>query len=342
MKTFHEFESIEQFRSLIKEVQYLATWTGIDAEGNDIYDGTVSKPTLTFTGTVKIHGTNSAIAFNPAEGYWYQSHGRIITPTDDNYGFARWASEESIIPSLFKTLLNDNNITLTGDDIVVVYGEWAGKGVLGGTGIAEFDKSFYVFGAKFLPTGSELKAQWLDFSGFRFKSANIYNMLDFPTFSVEINFNNPNAVLEQLVKLTEEVERECPVAKARGVEGIGEGIVWVSDFKGKRLMFKTKGEKHSVSKVKSVTSVEPEKLASMTEFVEYAVTPNRLKQALSEVFGESGEPDIKRLGDVIKWIQKDVMKEETDTLVASNLKWEDVAGRCAAKTRELFFAIEVA
>ena len=36
------------------------------------------------------------------------------------------------------------------------------------------------------------------------------------------------------------------------------------------------------------------------------------------------------------------MKEETDTLVASNLKWEDVAGRCAAKTRELFFAIEVA
>ena len=45
-------------------------------------------PTLTFTGTVKVHGTNAAIVRLKDGTIYAQSRSRIITPTSDNAGFA--------------------------------------------------------------------------------------------------------------------------------------------------------------------------------------------------------------------------------------------------------------
>jgi len=117
--------------------------------------------------------------------------------------------------------------------------------------------------------------------------------------------------------------------------------VWRADYTGKRILFKVKGEKHSVSKVRDVAGVEPEKLASIEEFVAYAVTENRFRQALTVVFGDPKRADVKRLGEVIKWMSQDAVKEEADTLEASGLTWKEVNGRVAAKTREMFFALDV-
>lgn len=44
-----------------------------------------------------------------------------------------------------------------------------------------------------------------------------------------------------------------------------------------------KGEKHSASKVKTLAAVDPERLVNITEFVEYAVTENRLEQGTQKV-----------------------------------------------------------
>jgi len=65
-------------------------------------------------------------------GIWAQSRSRLITPQDDNYGFARWVHE--------------NVIDLFGLEEGYHYGEWWGKGIQRGY---ELDhKRFSLFNTK--------------------------------------------------------------------------------------------------------------------------------------------------------------------------------------------------
>jgi hypothetical protein len=334
------FPSIEQFRNAVKEVVLRATYVGRAEDGTPVYDDNLPKPTLTFKGTVKLHGTNAGVCYSPAHGIWFQSRESVITPAQDNAGFARWAdANKPALETLFKSLIEANQVEFGSDTVLAIYGEWAGQGIHQGVGINQLPKAYYVICAKL--SHSDEDEVWLDSTILRREDRRIFNVEDYPTYSIEIDFNCPQTAQATLADLTAQVEAECPIAKAHGVTGIGEGIVWRTDYTGKRILFKVKGEKHSVSKVRDVAGVEPEKLASIEEFVAYAVTDNRFKQALSVVFGDPKTADIKRLGEVIKWISQDVQKEESDTLEASGLVWKEVNGRVAAKTRELFFALEV-
>jgi hypothetical protein len=85
MKKMIKFPSIEQFRSVVATVLRQYNFAGLDENGDAIYDTTKPKPTLTFKGTVKLHGTNAGVSFkygydNTSE-YWVQSRENIITPT---------------------------------------------------------------------------------------------------------------------------------------------------------------------------------------------------------------------------------------------------------------------
>ena len=42
--------------------------------------------------TEKLDGTNACVVINPDGSYFCQSRTKIITPEDDNYGFAGWVS----------------------------------------------------------------------------------------------------------------------------------------------------------------------------------------------------------------------------------------------------------
>lgn len=116
------------------------------------------------------------------------------------------------------------------------------------------------------------------------------------------------------------------------VSFIGEGIVWspkdpeLSKISG--LWFKVKGDKHSVSKVKTLAAIDPERLASMREFVEYAVTEERLEQGVSEV-----GLDQTKIGEFIGWINRDINKEEGDVLEASSMTMKDVGKFISNKAR---------
>lgn len=118
---------------------------------------------------------------------------------------------------------------------------------------------------------------------------------------------------------------------------ISEGIVWSCDFNGVRHSFKVKGEKHSVSKVTKLASVDVEKLNSIQEFVDYSVTRVRFEQGLKEVFNSPSEMDTKRTGDIIRWVVKDIMDEETDVMVENGLSPQDVNKYISTKVREMFF-----
>lgn len=317
MTEFKKYPSIEQYRNIVKQVK-------MHCKHNQI-----PLPTLEFTGTVKLHGTNAAIVFNPKTGeVGAQSRNSFITPENDNAGFAAWVkSNEYSLKKVFgKFNIKEN---------AYIYGEWCGGNIQKGVGINGLDKMFVVFNAS-------VDENWFGASDLALicdlcmHSYSIYSIYDFPSFTQRINFNEPELASNTLAEITSNVENECPVAKSFGVDnGVGEGVVWTAKLDDKILKFKVKGEKHSVSKVKTLAPVDVEKVKSINEFIDKVITENRLKQGLQEVFGDE-EPDIKQTGVFLKWVGGDVFKEELDTLEESGLTRKEVGGKIAERARQWF------
>lgn len=125
---------------------------------------------------------------------------------------------------------------------------------------------------------------------------------------------------------------------------VGEGVVWIcvdtdERFYNRGLIFKVKGEKHSVSKVKTLAAVDVEKVANVMAFVDTVVTENRLVQMKQKVI-EAGfdADDVKNIGAFLKLLGNDVIKEELDTLEASGLVTKDVMGKINARGKDWFIA----
>lgn len=170
---------------------------------------------------------------------------------------------------------------------------------------------------------------------------NIYNITQFQMWEMDIDFNNPHLSSNKLGEITQGVEKCCPVGKHFGVEGTGEGVVWTMFHNNNRLVFKVKGEEHSMTKVKTLAPVDIEKVNSINEFVDYAVTENRFKQAIHEVFEcRNEQPTIKKLGELIKWVQHDVEKEERRTLEKSNLTFKDVSSKIGPTVKKIFVTMD--
>jgi hypothetical protein len=90
MPTHIAFPEIGQYRNAIRPVKERAQYTGKNADGSSNYDALLPMPTLSYSGTVKLHGTNAAVCLNRTNGdIWFQSRERIITYADDNMGFVR-------------------------------------------------------------------------------------------------------------------------------------------------------------------------------------------------------------------------------------------------------------
>jgi hypothetical protein len=74
--------------------------------------------------TEKIDGTNAAIVIDESGGFACQSRKRLVTPDDDNFGFAAWAHERR--EELTAVLGPGRH-----------FGEWWGKGIQRGYGLTE-------------------------------------------------------------------------------------------------------------------------------------------------------------------------------------------------------------
>ena len=321
MQKMIKFTDIGQFRSTVHNVCHIA-------EG----EVRATQPTLRFLGSCKLHGTNAGISFSKEDGIWYQSRKNIITPIKDNAGFAFFAeSNKDFWIKIFDYLYKDGYIT-------TVFGEWCGGSIQKGVALNQLDKCFVVFAIKYTGVEDEVDHFYIK-PDFMNEDIAVYNIYDFVNFSIDIDFNQPQLAQATMVDLVLAVEKECPFAKEFGISGVGEGIVWAHyDENGHRdHIFKTKGEKHSSSKVKVLAAVDVEKVNSINEFVEYTVTENRLNQAIEQVFTVNAEtPSIKKMGDFLRWISRDVIKEEMDTAVANNLEPKDFGKALSTKARLWF------
>lgn len=339
-----KFPSIEQFRTVVKNVKHQAEYVGQDENGEAIFNKNVSYPTLKFTGTVKLHGTNAGICYNSDE-MWTQSRENIITPEKDNAGCAFFVeSRKEVFKALFEYIRTYYNLDLT-QNTIALFGEWCGGNIQKGVAITGLEKMFVIFGVKIVPNNEEIPAYWVneDLPLLVSPQYQIHNINNFETYEISIDFNNPADIQNKLIELTDAVEEECPVGKYFGrVKGTdcttGEGIVWTyTDENNQRHIFKVKGEKHSNSKVKTVAAVDTEKLNSIKEFVEYAVSENRLNQAIEQVFTQNSvEPDIKQMGSFLKWVANDIFKEEMDTLIDNKLEPKEIGGAVSTKARLWF------
>lgn len=345
-----KFPSIEQFRTVVSNVNRRYNFVGLDENGEAIYDPSMPKPVLTFKGTVKLHGTNAAVSFNAVSGMWAQSRENIITPEKDNAGFAFFAhSNETVFRRLFHDVAINNDIDMH-KNTITIYGEWAGGNIQKGVGVSNLPKSFFIFGVKITPhteTEEELRANpayWVDYSYLRNGDVKIYNIDDYPTYSIEIDFNMPQLVQNELSELTIAVEEECPVAKAFGFSGIGEGIVWSCEYQDVVHRFKVKGELHAgKSKVPTLKKVDDEKIKKILELAEKVTPTWRLAQMLETScdFMNGGTLDRSKLGDFIKLVMADIIKEDMDLLVEAGLEPKDIGKYVSDISRRYFFDQEL-
>lgn len=355
----YKFHSTGQFRNVVKNIKTQAQFKGVGEDGNPIMDRTAIAPTVTYVGTVKLHGTNGSIIVHEDGVLSFHSKNNLLgyvkddefTLLNDNVGFAaamnaRLGEVKSLIENI------KSNVKQIKGEITYplkISGEWCGQGIQKGVGISYLSKrSFFVFGVKCGETDQATKQGWLPLHALAYvvseeiNEAGIYSITDFPTKFIDIDFNNAEFSQNTLVEYTESCEECCPVSEVlqlKDEEGkptlLGEGYVWTPVSEeycwDSGNYFKTKGKKHSVSKVKSVAAVCPEKLESVSNFVDYAVTTNRLEQGVQEV-----GLDQKLIGKFIGWVNKDIHKEETDVLEENNLTMKDVGKFCSNKAREFY------
>lgn len=340
----HKFPSIEQLRHVIENVKHRAQWTGKEDENGDpIYDEEAVLPTLNFIGTVKLHGTNAAIVYtwNHLEVNYdvhAQSRTRIITPTSDNAGFAAFVATrntEKILSDIMRAVVNEQDLGYT-PEAVKVYGEWCGGNIQKGVAINGLDKMFVIFGIK-------IDKMWVSDSVLH-KIVNedekIYNILHFPTYEMEVNFNEPKVAADKMGKLVEQVEKECPVGKEFDSIGVGEGIVWRcinKGYEGSKYWFKTKGDEHKSSGSKEKVAIAPEIVAAKEELVGILVTESRLRQGLDHLRENNLKFDRSSTGPYVKWVYEDVIKEELDTIMANGFEPKEISSMISNKARKWFF-----
>jgi hypothetical protein len=329
---FIKWTDIEGLHNIVKSVKYRQDRLSI------------APPVVRYRGKIKLHGTNAGIRIEAGE-VKAQSRGRDITPEDDNMGFAAWVDERK---GMFEALACD--------ETVVIFGEFCGRGIMKGVSIAQIDrKVFCIFAVQvgddlitdpeaiygYLAGATDEDVDWIDGSN------DIY-ILPWAGDEIVADYGDRTKLVafqDAVNEIVLQVEACDPWVKAVfGIEGTGEGLVYypvVDDASPPReditnLMFKAKGKKHRVKASKKAVQIDPDVLASITEFVDAFVTEARCEQALTEACG--GEFDVRKTGLFIKWMGQDVKKESKAELIASGLNWKQVSKAVGTRAREWYVA----
>lgn len=269
---------------------------------------------INLIGTVKIHGTNSSVGLDLKDNsLFYQSRNRVLSLDDDNYDFAKYIEDNK---SEFLKIFDEikNKINTEKYDSIIIYGELAGKGIQNKVAVSQIDRFFAPFSV--IGVNKDTVDQ-LDVKLSVNESIRFYPVETFGVYNIQLDLDNVHLAQQEIKDLTISVENECPVGKYFGVSGTGEGIVFTDETK--QYSFKSKGEKHSVSKVKVIANVDIEKINKIKDFVDYSVTENRLNQGIEYLKEMNKELDISSMGDFLRWLANDVLKEEQDVISENGL-----------------------
>lgn len=324
-----KFPSIEQFRNVKRNIEIRARYVGQDVNGQPVLNPALPLPTLKFVGTEKIHGSCCSVQWTNGN-LVCQSRERIITLDDDNYDFVKFI--HSLPVSCFP------------DQDIVLHGEFAGKGIQKHVAVCEVAKFWVIFAAENINPNLDEQQRWIDISNWKsFDSHRVFNIFDNQTWEIDIDFNDADKLaeaIEDINTITLDVEKESPLGLKFGVSGIGEGIVWhcvTPSWESSKYWFKTKGEKHAKTKIKKLATVDVEKVKSVEVFIKKHVNEERLQQGWNYLHENNLFNYEKSMGDFLRWLAHDILKEESDELAASGLEKKDIGSEIANSGRKWYF-----
>lgn len=238
---------------------------------------------------VKLHGTNAAIHVNQyGHVVACQSRNRLITPDDDNLGFAR---------SMYG---RDVNLRHQAAKPWIIYGEWAGQGIQKGVGISNIEKQFFPFAISVC--GVFMKNEVA--TGF-IRGAGVFSPILLEPYNTFFHKD-----MEGLQAAVEAVDKLCPVARVFGFDGHGEGFVLRphgDQETDTELWWKAKGASHQKSDVKVFKA--PEFGDESREWIQEQIQ-RRAAQGLAYL-QEMGHPITAESTPLfIKWMVNDITTEE--------------------------------
>jgi hypothetical protein len=349
--TIHKFHDIESLRHIAQSVAMHCEYYGIAV-----------KPIIEFCGTVKLHGTNAGVRVCSDGSVLAQGRNRELTLTSDNYGFAHFVSGRK---DFFKAYVAEVIGSVVGDikGDVTLYGEWCGQGIQAKVGVSKLPKMFVIFGALVHDTNRwietwdlqapHMNGKPLTYNLPAYNAQSVYFINQAPTYKVLVDFNDPTPAAEQISQYTLQVEDMCPFAhlpvfaqyhKGENI-GVGEGIVWVAitrawgagqDPDSKRLVFKSKGEKHKKGGEKLQVSVNPEKVSAVAALVDLILPEWRLEQGITYLKENNIPLANTSTGQYLKWIAQDILKEESDRIAANPYPWKEIQGTVMNRSKDYF------
>lgn len=338
-KAISTFSSISTWNSFVREVQSNHDYKGKDEQGNPVYQHTTDYPTIEFNVTHKIGGCNMSIGndgFDEGEfkDFFYQSREMLLNNTD-LCGFKDYFSKWKLsLANLFERIHYQYR-TLSYDEIII-YGEWCGQGIPEKASISQTE------GKKWIIFAIKINGEYVDnFVELQDNEIGIYNVLQFENFKYSINFSQfeegcwkdkSKGIPKELQDLVNSKTINCPVSKSFGVEGLGEGLVFIANHNGKEYKLKIKNTEYEKSSLKSEKKQDKNDISLIPEsFIQEVCAENRLEQFKNKLILEYSTIEMKHIPLFIKMIVDDVIKEEQiaiEELINNNtnsnsIKWED-------------------
>jgi hypothetical protein len=307
---FLSFPSIRQFRHVLKELPYVL--------GENIPE------VLQFQGSIKLHGTHADVVRHiQTDGNHIdviQSRNRILSLESDNQGCFGFLTSKNW-DDLFQQVANIHGNTVLSH--IMICGEYCGEGIQNKVAICKLKKMFVIFAIK-------IDNQWVDMDKYKnvqCELESIYNILNFPLYEIELNTNDPEKAEEYMAKLTNQIDVECPFAKAlAGISGPGEGVVWKCMMmpSSSRLWFKTKGQTHCATMTRKPEVTKEETCNFMKTFLDCTLTEARLCQGIAYLIEMEYTIDIVSISTFIYWVTDDIIKEEMDIIEEHQLKNSEI------------------
>lgn len=310
---------------------------------------------LRFLGSIKVHGTNAGLIHRGSDNIIYgQGRNRTMTLDAGNqFGFAEWYTDTQrnlALQYIFKWIREEFKVD--SNQNIVLYGEFAGPDIqYKPKNLAvKFlkNKSFFGFACQTKPEG-----RWLDLrkmgANIENRDLDIYNTFQFQQFEITIELT-PEGILnagEELKKMAQQVQDECPIGKALGIPNkVGEGIVFATNSEeGSSWMsnvFKAKGSLFSESKdddgpdpeheTKAKNSKETHRL-KIQAFAKKHLTEHRMDKAWDALSETGQEIKLSFIPAFVEWLAHDVALEEKDAYEALQTKsfkeWKTFVGEVA-------------
>lgn len=327
---FYKYPKTGSFPDCVSNIRRIWSYGGRDENGEPIILDSPELPKVKFVKTIKLHGTNAGVSLDRKGRLMVQSRNRVLSMDHDNAGLYKFVmSRKEIFLDYLKPWLEKDSDA----EAVVLYGEFAGANIQSKVALTEIPKHFFPFGLAFAYRKENPEDPENPFEMFFVGTTElldnpenqIRNIHTFSCEEIEVDFANPEAAQKALLEEVDSIDKVCPVGKAFGVEGHGEGVVCVGFIHGKRHTFKVKGEAHSTSKVRTMKDVDLTAYKKAQELAESLVSDRRYEQGI-EYLQEMELPlDKSSTGEFVKWVCKDVLKEESLVLEKAEFEWKQLS-----------------